>query len=80
VLPQVMANNRMHVDTLAKHKALKREEYAAMLSVLIKEFENRITESLGLEETFKGHLVQIPCTEQGHAQLYQELTTWSSLP
>ena len=29
----------------------------------------RITESLELEGTFKDHLVQLPCNEQGHPQL-----------
>jgi len=29
----------------------------------------RTTEWLGLEATFKGHLVQPPCSEQGHLQL-----------
>jgi len=38
---QVMASSCMHFDTLAKHSALKSEEYTAMLSVLIKDFENR---------------------------------------
>ena len=28
-------------------------------------------ESLGLEETFEGHLVQLPCNEQQHLQLDQ---------
>jgi len=31
----------------------------------------RIIESLELERTFKGHQVQLPCSEQGHPQLYQ---------
>ena len=30
-----------------------------------------VIESLELEGTFKGHLVQLPCNEQGHAQLDQ---------
>ena len=30
-----------HFDTLVKHCSVSREKYAAMLSVLIKEFENR---------------------------------------
>ena len=30
----------MHFDTLVQHSALNSEEYAAVLSVLIKEFEN----------------------------------------
>jgi len=38
---QVMANNCTHFDTLVKHCSVSREKYAAMLSVLIKEFENR---------------------------------------
>ena len=41
VLTQVMANNCMHFDTLASHRALNNKEYTAMLSVLVKEFENR---------------------------------------
>ena len=31
----------------------------------------RITELLELEGTFKGHLVQLTCNEQGCAQLHQ---------
>jgi len=31
----------------------------------------QIIEFLELEETFKGHLVQLPCNEQRHAQLDQ---------
>ena len=31
----------------------------------------RIIESLELEGTFKGSLVQLPCNEQGHAHLDQ---------
>ena len=31
----------------------------------------RTMESLELEGTFKGHLVQLPCNEQEHAQLDQ---------
>jgi len=41
VLTQVMANNCMHFDSLAKYSAVNYEEYAAMLSISIKEFENR---------------------------------------
>ena len=66
MLTQVMANNCMHFDTLAKHKALNSKEYAAVFSILIKQFENRIIESLQLERTFIGVLVQAPCNEQGH--------------
>ena len=32
---------------------------------------HRITESFELERTFKGHLVQLPCNEQGRPQLDQ---------
>jgi len=31
----------------------------------------RIIERVGLEVSFKGHLVQPPCNEQGHLQLSQ---------
>ena len=41
---EVMANNCTHFDTLAKHRAQNSEEYAAMTSILIKEFASRITE------------------------------------
>jgi len=44
VLTEVMANNCTHFDTLAKHRAQNSEEYAAMTSILIKEFASRITE------------------------------------
>ena len=32
-------------------------------------FLNALMESFELESTFKGHLVQLPCNEQGHLQL-----------
>jgi len=32
---------------------------------------NRIVELFELEEIIKGHLVQLPCNEQGHLQLDQ---------
>lgn len=38
---QVMANNCMHFDTQPKHSPVYREKYAAVLSVLIRGFENR---------------------------------------
>ena len=38
---QAVANNFMHFDVLAKHSPVNSEKYAALLSVLIKEFENR---------------------------------------
>lgn len=31
----------------------------------------RIREQFGLEDSFKGHLVELPCNEQGHLQLHQ---------
>jgi len=37
-----MANKFMHFDTLAKHRPMNREEYEAVLFILIKEFENRL--------------------------------------
>ena len=38
---QVMANNCMPFDTLAEHSPVNSEKHAAMLCILIKEFENR---------------------------------------
>ena len=32
---------------------------------------HRMTECFGLERTFRGHLAQPPCSEQGHLQLDQ---------
>lgn len=52
VLTQVVANNHIHFDTLANDKELSSEEYAAMISNFIEEFENRIIEFLELEGTF----------------------------
>ena len=37
------------------------------------------TQSFELEGAPKGHLVQLPCIEQGHLQLHQELRAPSSL-
>lgn len=33
--------------------------------------QSYIIESFELEETFKGHFVQLPCNKQGHLQLNQ---------
>ena len=42
VLTQVMANNFKHLDILTKHSPVNRKKkYAAVLSILIKKFENR---------------------------------------
>ena len=38
-----------------------------------------IIESFGLKGPLKGHLVQLPCNEQGHLQLHQVLRAWFSL-
>jgi len=66
VLTPVTANSCVYFDTLAKRGAQNSKEYAAVLSVLIKEFENSMMESFELEGTFKVHLVQLLCNEQGH--------------
>ena len=38
---QRMANDLMHFDVLAKHRPVNSKKYAALLSILIKGFENR---------------------------------------
>jgi len=35
---------------------------------LVSSKNHRITELFGLERTFRGHLAQPPCSEQGHLQ------------
>ena len=44
MLSQVMANNCMHFDTLAKQSPMNSVKYIALLSTVIKEFENRFDE------------------------------------
>ena len=44
MLTEVKAHKYMHIGTLVKHRPLSSEEYASVLSVLIKESENRIIE------------------------------------
>ena len=41
--------------------------------------DRRIIQSFELEGTLTGHLVQLPCNEQGHPQLHQVLRAWPSL-
>ena len=41
--------------------------------------DRRITHSFELEGTIEGHLVALPCNEQGHLQLHQVLGAPSSL-
>jgi len=36
-----MANDLMHFDTMAKHNSANSKKYAALLFILINEFENR---------------------------------------
>ena len=38
---QDMTDHSMHLNTLAEHSPVNSKKYAAVLSVLIKEFENR---------------------------------------
>ena len=48
----------MHVDTLAKHRALNSKEYLSMPSVLMKKFENRIRELEELEGTSRDQVIE----------------------
>ena len=47
-----------------------------LCSTYIYIYINRIIESLELEWTFKGHLVQLPCNEQGHPPCLESLQGW----
>ncbi len=52
MLTQVMANNCMHFDTLAKCRDLNSVVYTAVLSLLIKEFGNRTLHSETVGDEF----------------------------
>ena len=61
--------DRLHLNSLhqaSRPKSTSKKHLLWMLLVHIV-----ITEWFGLEGTFKGHLVQAPCNEQGHLQLDQ---------
>ena len=49
---QVMANNCVHFDSLAKHSPVNSEKYTAVLSLLIKEFGNRTLHSETVGDEF----------------------------
>lgn len=51
MLTHVMANNCMHFDTLAIHSLLNCEQYAALLSILIKESESRFKDCWRTEQS-----------------------------
>ena len=53
MLTQVMANSCVHCDTLYKHGPVNSEKYAALLSILIKEFENGIQDFVYLRIRFQ---------------------------
>jgi len=42
------------------------------------DINHRIVEPFEFEGVFKGHLVQLPCHEQGHLQLDQVPEAWTS--
>ena len=48
-----------------------RRTSSVLTEVLSSSCLHRIIDSFKLEETFKGHLVERPCNEQGHLQLHQ---------
>ena len=48
-----------------------RQSWANFFAIDVTKINHRIIEWLELGGTFKGHLVQLPCNEQGHAQLDQ---------
>ena len=49
---------------MGNHIKLELQEYCKIEN-------HRTTELFELEGTLKGHLVQLPCSEQGHLQLNQ---------
>jgi len=50
----------------------QKQKYFSVLVSVSRKF-HRIRESFELEGTLKGHLVQPPCSAQGHLQLHQVL-------
>lgn len=87
VLAQVMANNWVHSDTLAKHGPVNsKQKYSAVFSVLIKELENKLQDwrkhpffwyicgSLFSQHKYiKTEDFQMECIElQSHIQLKQK--------
>lgn len=86
-----MASNCMHFDILAKHSALINKEYAVMLSILIKEFENRFQDGkknheFGFVKPFSVDTNTLPasfqmhCTElQSDIQLKNLIMSYKSL-
>ena len=52
MLTQVMVNNFMHFNTLAKHSPVNSEKYVAFLFILIKDFENRFQDCKKCHQSF----------------------------
>lgn len=62
----------LHRICHANHGNLQsRVDFNHIMESLVKlnSWNHTLTESLTLEGTHKGHLVQLPCIEQGHLQL-----------
>jgi len=59
-----IACSKRHLRTACKQVILLREQAASTA-------DHRTIERFGLEWTFRGHLAQPPCSEQGHLQLDQ---------
>jgi len=54
-----------------KGMGINRTRFYCRIDLIFFSFLHRITESFELEETLKGHVVELPYNEHGHLQLHQ---------